>query len=99
MSMRSKTNEVKLSDSLGELVNHKRIKPKLQEVGINKVWKEIMGEVVDRYTSSIKVSANKLILSITSGALKHELAYNKSQLIKKVNDKMGDDYINDIIIR
>ncbi len=97
--MRNKTNEVKLSDSLGEFVNQRRIKPKLQEISINKVWKELMGEIVDRYTSSIKVTSNKLILSISSGALKHELAYSKEKLIKKINERMGDDYIKDIIIR
>ncbi len=58
-----------------------------------------MGEMVAGYTSSIKVSGNKLILVITSGPLKHELAYNKEKLILKINEKMGDDYIKEIIIR
>lgn len=80
-------------------MNQKRISNKFHEVGINKIWKDIMGEMVDRYTSSLKISNHKLIVVITSGPLKHELAYGKESLIEKINDKLGDDYIKDIIIR
>jgi len=94
---RTHTNEEKLSDTLGGLLNQGRLKPKLQELSINKVWKDVMGEMVDRY--SLKVSNNKLIIVITSGPLKHELAYSKDKLIEKINEAMGDDYIREIIIR
>ena len=96
---REKSNEDKLSDTIGSFVNQDRIKPKFHQVGINIVWKELMGEIVDRYTTSITVSNHKLILVISSGPLKHELAYNKENLINLINDKMGDDYIKEIIIR
>ena len=93
------TNEEKLSDTIGSFVNQGRLKPKLQEISINKVWKDLMGEMVDRYTASLKVTNNRLIILITSGPLKHELAYSKDKLIAKINEKMGDDYIKEIIIR
>ena len=96
---RKKRNEDKLSDTLGEFINQSRIKPKFHQVGINKVWKDLMGEMVDRYTASIKVSTNKLIVVITSGPLKHELSFGKENLIKMINEKMGDDYIQEMIIR
>ena len=96
---RKSTNEEKLSDAISNFVNQNNIKPKFHQAGINIIWKELMGEMVDRYTSSIKVTNQKLILVITSGPLKHELAYGKDQLIKKINEKMGDDYIKEIIIR
>jgi len=96
---RKHTNEEKLSDTIGSFINNNRMKPRLHEISINKVWKELMGEMVDRYTSSIKVSNNKLILVITSGPLKHELAYGKDKLIEKINQKMGDDFIKEILIR
>jgi len=96
---RKPSNEEKLSDAIGNFVNQNKIKPKLHQAGINNIWKELMGDMVDRYTSSIKVTNHKLILVITSGPLKHELAYSKDQLIEKINERMGDDYIQEIIIR
>ncbi len=92
-------SEEKLSDTIGDFINQDKIKPKYFQTSINSVWKELMGEMVAGYTSSIKVSGNKLILVITSGPLKHELAYNKDKLINKINERMGEDYIKEIIIR
>jgi hypothetical protein len=92
-------SEEKLSDTIGDFINQDKIKPKFYQAGISSIWKELMGEMVAGYTSSIKVSGNKLILVITSGPLKHELAYNKEKLINKINEKMGEDYIKEIIIR
>ncbi len=92
-------SEERLSDTIGDFINQDKIKPKYFQTSINSVWKELMGEMVAGYTSSIKVSGNKLILVITSGPLKHELAYNKDKLIQKINEKMGEDYIKEIIIR
>ena len=92
-------SEERLSDTIGDFINQDKIKPKYFQTSINSVWKELMGEMVAGYTSSIKVSGNKLILVITSGPLKHELAYNKDKLIQKINERMGEDYIKEIIIR
>jgi len=92
-------HEDKLIDAIGKYVNQEKIKPKFHQAAINEVWAELMGELVAKYTSSIKVQNNKLILNITSGPLKQELAYNKEKLIALVNEKMGDEYIKDIIIR
>ena len=92
-------SEERLSDTIGDFINQDKIKPKYFQTSIISVWKELMGEMVAGYTSSIKVSGNKLILVITSGPLKHELAYNKDKLIQKINERMGEDYIKEIIIR
>lgn len=96
---RKSSNEEKLSDTLGNFVNQQKIATKFHQAGINNVWKELMGDMIDRYTSSITVTNHKLILVITSGPLKHELAYGKDKLIEKINERMGDDYIKEIIIR
>ena len=94
-----KKNEEKLSDTLQSYVNQGKIRSGYHETGINKIWKELMGEMIAGYTSSIKVNGNKLILMITSAPLKHELAYNKEKLIELINEKIGYQYINEIIIR
>ena len=91
--------EDKLIDAIGTFINQEKIKPKFHQAGISEIWAELMGDMVAQYTTSIKVQNNKLILYISSGPLKHELAYNKEKLIKLINDKMGDDYIKDVIIR
>ncbi len=94
-----KEYEEKLGDTIGNFVKQDKIKPKYYQTSIQSLWQELMGDLVAKYTSSIKVSGNKLILVITSGPLKQELAYSKDKLIALVNEKMGDDFIKDVIIR
>jgi len=92
-------HEDRLIDAIGKYVNQEKIKPKFHQTAISEIWAELMGDLIAKYTSSIKVQNNKLILHITSGPLKQELAYNKDKLIALVNEKMGDEYIKDVIIR
>ena len=99
LNRNNKKYEEKLGDTIGDFVKQDKIKPKYYQISIQSLWKELMGEIVASYTSSIKVSGSKLILVITSGPLKHELAYNKDKLIEKINEKMGDDFIKEVIIR
>jgi len=92
-------NEEKLSDTLGNYVKQDNIKSRYHEVGINKIWQELMGEMVNNYTKSIKVTGPKLIILISSAPLKHELLYNKEKLIGLINEKIGYEYIKEIVIR
>lgn len=94
-----KKNEEKLSETLSSFINQDRIRSGYHQTGINKIWKELMGDMIAGYTSSVKVNGNKLILVITSAPLKHELAYNKEKLIELINEKLGYEYINEIVIR
>ena len=99
MYHRKNKNEEKISDTLSKFVSSDKIETKYHQTGINNIWREVMGDMVAGYTSSIKVSGNKLLLVISSGPLKHELAYNKENLIKKINDRLGSDFIKEVIIR
>ncbi|MGE5354872.1 MAG: DUF721 domain-containing protein [Deltaproteobacteria bacterium] len=92
-------NEEKISDTLGNFVKQDKIKSRYHETGINKIWKDLMGEMVNNYTRSIKISGTKMIVMITSAPLKHELSYNKEKLIELINEKIGYKYVDEIIIR
>jgi hypothetical protein len=92
-------NEVKLSETLGNFIQQDRIKAKFHETGINKMWRELMGDMVADSTNSISVKGNKLIIVVNSSPLKHELSFNKEKLIALVNEKLGYEYINEVLIR
>lgn len=92
-------NEVKLSETLGNFIHQDKIKVKFHETGINKMWREMMGDMVADSTNSISVKGNKLIIVVNSSPLKHELSFNKEKLIAMVNEKLGYEYINEVVIR
>jgi len=94
-----KGSEEKLNKTLESFIEQKQIRKGYYETSIKKVWKEMMGEVVASYTSSVRISGDKLILEFTSASLKQEFLYQKDKLIKKVNDRMGREVIKQVIIR
>ena len=59
-------NEEKLSDTLGSYVKQDNIKSRYHEVGINKIWQELMGEMVNNYTKSISYTYLAINCSFTA---------------------------------
>ncbi len=94
-----KQNERLLRDLLGQYARNPKVKPQLFRKKIEQFWPEMMGSWVASETRSIKVEHQKLILSIHSDALRHELHFSQQQILERVNDYLGEEYIKEVIVR
>ena len=93
------TNEQSLKKVLKEMVETYRLKARLNQTKIQKLWEKLMGRSIATYTTDIKLRKNKLYLTIESAPLKQELSFGKEKITKLLNDELGEDYIDDVIIR
>jgi hypothetical protein len=93
-----KRNEEKLKQTLGDFIGQKQISKGYYQTSLQKVWKELMGEMVADYTTSIRISGEKLILQFSSAPLKQEFMFKKEKLITLINDRMGKEVIKEVII-
>ena len=93
------TNEQSLKQVLKDMVETYRLKARLNQTKIQKLWEKLMGKSIAGYTRDIKVRRNKLYLTIDSGPLKQELSFGKEKITKLLNDELGEDYIDDVIIQ
>ena len=96
---RKKSSEEKLDKALDSFIDQKQIRKGYYQTSIQKVWKDMMGEMVSEYTSSIRISGEKLILEFTSSSLKQEFVFKKEKLVKMINDRMGKEVVKEVIIR
>lgn len=80
-------------------MNKSRMKPRLMEVRIQDNWEKIMGKTIARYTQSIQLIDNKLIVTTTVAPLKQELTYSKDKIIKLVNEMLGENIVKEVMIR
>ncbi len=94
-----KSNEVSLKDALKLMVNNMRIKKGLYEHRIAHIWKTKMGNTIARNTSEVKLRGKKLFLTINSAALKQELSYSKPKIIEMINAHLGEDFLEEVVIR
>lgn len=69
------------------------------EVRIQDNWEQLMGKTIARYTQSIQLIDNKLIVTTTVAPLKQELTYSKDKIIKLVNEMLGENIVKEVMIR
>ncbi|NRB51708.1 MAG: DUF721 domain-containing protein [Saprospiraceae bacterium] len=97
--MKEATNQVSLKEALKEMLEVYRLKAKLNQTKINAVWSKLMGSSINKYTREIKLRRNKLYITIESASLRQELSYGKDKIIKIINEELGENYIEEVIIR
>jgi hypothetical protein len=89
----------KLGDALKQFVQGSKIKNGIRAAQIEEVWGEIMGITIAKYTDKIYIFDKKLFIETSVGPLKNELGFQKVQIIERVNEKMGENMINEVIIK
>ncbi len=71
---------------------------KFLNIHIKKLWELILGETVAFYTKKIVLNKNKVYVSLSSSVLKNEISFLKKDIIIKLNEKIGKNLIEEIII-
>ncbi len=95
-----KSNDVTLKEAMQAFLDSsKRIKMKVYQTKVSKIWQQAMGVTITRYTSELKVRNRKLYVVITSAPLREELSYGKEKIKKIVNEELGEAYIEEVVIR
>jgi len=89
----------KLGDALKQFVQTSKLKNGIRAAQIEEVWSEIMGVTVAKYTDKIYIFNQKLFIETSIGPLKNELGFQKLQIIQRVNEKMGENVISEVIIK
>jgi hypothetical protein len=91
--------EFKLGDALKQFVQNSKLKNGIRAAQIEEVWLELMGNTIAKYTDKIYIFDQKLFIETSVGPLKNELGFQKQQIIDRVNEKMGEKIITDVIIK
>jgi hypothetical protein len=97
--MKRKNENIKLSDALQDFVSHNKLQAGLDKVNARDVWIQQMGPAIEKYTTSIKLEGNTLFIQLSSSVLREELSYGKEKIIKIMNDNLGKDLIQKLILR
>jgi len=92
-------NEYKINEAISEFLNKYNLKDGYTCMQIATIWKETVGKVIDRYTKQIELKNNKLTLHVTSPIVKKELLMLRSEIIVKLNEKIGKKLVQEIDIR
>ena len=82
---------------LSKIVHSKTLKKGIINVRAGELWKNIMGENIEKYTQKVEFKNSTLYVYLTSSALRSELSYGSEKIIKLLNDEIGDKSILKIV--
>jgi predicted nucleic acid-binding Zn ribbon protein len=91
--------EYSLGDALKYFLNNSKLKGYIQALQIEDVWEQIMGKTIAKYTEKIQIQGKTLFISTSMAPLKQELLYQKENIIKRVNETLGENTINNVVIQ
>lgn len=88
-----------LAEVIKEIFAEKKGEDFLDEMRVIDSWKSIVGDYTASHTTDLSIRDGVLYACIDSAALRNELAYSKSVLVRNLNAVAGRDLLKDIIFR
>ena len=91
--------EISLQDAIQQFLQKSRLKSGIQALRIEEIWEKIMGKTIAKYTDKIQIINNTLYITSSVAPLKNELLYQKENIIKRINEALGEKLIKEVIIK
>jgi len=71
----------------------------LNNIKVQNLWREVMGNNVNSYTNEIVLKKNTLYVNLNSSVLRQELSFGKQKIIDLLNKELGKTVIKKIVLR
>ena len=97
--MRKNNNTNNISTIIKRLMKNPKLSKRLENLDILEIWGRAIGTQLQKYIIESRVVNNNLIVKVNSSTLRHELSYKKTELIEEINNEIGKDVIQDIILK
>jgi predicted nucleic acid-binding Zn ribbon protein len=90
--------EKNIGEVLNKMMDKYRLTSKMHEIELVKVWEEITGVLVAKHTTKLEMRGKTLYVWFDQAPLKNEIFLRRDQLLKAINDRLGENFIEKIFI-
>ena len=98
LNMRNSNNE-KIGDAIKEMLKLYRLDEKIDEHKLIRSWEKAVGPMIAKHTTDIYISHKKLVVTIDSAAVRNELLYARSKIINDLNEMVGSQVAEELVLR
>src|SRR5690606_5713090 len=84
---------------LKEFIETNRLQEGLDKVDVARIWNDMMGPAIQKYTTQLKLARHTLYVQLSSSVLREELGYGKQKIITMMNEELGKELIQELILR
>ena len=87
-----------LGELIKEFYEQHRGSDYLDEVKLINSWPKVVGPFIASHTIDLCIKNQVLFVRVDSDALRNELGYSKSLLIKNLNELVGKEILREIVL-
>ena len=87
-----------LGDLIKEFYEQHRGPEYLDEVKVIESWPKVVGSFIASHTIDLSIKNHMLFVRVDSDALRSELSYSKSLLMKNLNEMVGKEMLTEIVL-
>lgn len=88
-----------IGDAINQFLKGSRLKGDIQALQIEEIWEKVMGKTIAKYTNKISIINRTLFITTNVAPLKQELSYQKEKIKLRVNEALGSNEINEVVIQ
>ncbi len=88
----------KLGDLIKEFIVMHKGPDFLDEMKAVDAWPKVVGTFIASHTIDVSIRKGVLFVRVDSDALRSELSYSKSLLLKNLNERVGKDVVKEIVL-
>ncbi|KAF0130416.1 MAG: hypothetical protein FD155_1716 [Bacteroidetes bacterium] len=92
-------NQQPLGSAIEEFLKTYNLQDRIDGIRIIQAWEQVVGTMIAKHTTDLFVQKKTLFVYIDSPAIRHELSYAKTQIIKNLNQAVGKDVIIELVLR
>jgi len=93
-----RTNTVSIAQVIAEVFGEYKIDGKIKETRIISAWSEVLGPLA-KPTDELYIKNKVLFARLSSSVICNELSMMRSTLLRRLNEKAGEEVITDIVFR
>lgn len=92
-------DHISIADALKEFVETNKLETGLDKVNVVDAWASLMGNGVNKYTTSVQLERDILYVQLSSSVLREELSYGTEKIINLLNEALGKPLIKKLVLR
>ena len=87
-----------LGELIKEFYEQRRGSGYLDEVKVINSWPQVVGPFIASHTIDLSIKNGVLFVRVDSDALRSELSYSTSLLLKNLNEMVGKEMVKEIVL-
>jgi predicted nucleic acid-binding Zn ribbon protein len=87
-------NDTTLGDAILRFLKNNKLYGRYLEEEVRASWPEVMGVAIARHTKDLYMDHGVLIVKLDSAVLRSELEMGKELIVRRLNERVGNQVIN-----